>query len=93
MVSIMRFWFQFLYASSSPLSTSTSTSITSLQVSANPSTYNISWRQNGKRLMENVTAGIIFGNQTLVIQKVAEDPRSVACLALLCLVFTLIKPH
>ena len=40
------------------------------QVSANPATYNITWRHNGKRLPEDVGAGIIIGNQTLVLQKV-----------------------
>ena len=41
-----------------------------VEVLANPATYNITWRHNGKRLPEDVGAGIIIGNQTLVLQKV-----------------------
>ena len=43
----------------------------SAQVSANPPTYNVTWRHNGKRLAEDVEGGVLHGNHTLVLQKVA----------------------
>lgn len=56
------------------------------EITANPATYNVTWRHNvryagitancnhvvlqGKRVDENVTNGVLIGNQTLVLQKI-----------------------
>ena len=67
--------------SGNPFSISSLFQSLTFQVLANPATYNITWRHNGKRLPEDVGAGIIIGNQTLVLQKVTS-PSSPALASL-----------
>lgn len=51
-------------------------------VRSNPHFYNITWRNNGKFLIEHVAKGVIIGNQTLVLQNVKrEDAGLYTCVA------------
>ncbi|XP_069986280.1 kin of IRRE-like protein 2 [Penaeus vannamei] len=43
------------------------------RVTSNPKFYRISWIHEGNVMEHNVTAGVIFSNQTLAIQKVGKD--------------------
>ncbi|CAB4060984.1 unnamed protein product [Lepeophtheirus salmonis] len=51
-------------------------------VKTNPKFYNITWRLNGKFLLESIPEGIIIGNQTLVLQNVQlEHAGLFTCIA------------
>jgi len=52
------------------------------EIMANPTTYNVTWRHNGKRVDENVSNGVLIGNQTLVLQKIKlSDSGLYTCVA------------
>ncbi|XP_018895805.1 nephrin isoform X2 [Bemisia tabaci] len=41
-------------------------------ITANPNVYRVTWRHNDKPLFHNASAGVIIGNQTLVLQNITR---------------------
>ncbi|GLV36158.1 sidestep VIII [Carabus blaptoides fortunei] len=51
-------------------------------ITANPWVHRVAWTHDGRRLVNNVTAGIIVSNQTLVLQSVSKTTSGIyTCIA------------